>query len=373
MKIKSMGLVDVKKVASFFSSFFPLVLILSLPLWGLINVWWLVRLEVAVALVVVLHCIWIKGFGSIKDPSIVFMVLVLCFVGLNIYPSQALLIPAGLILGQYLATLNFQWRPVNKVVTTILIICIIFFGRWSNVDSNFLSFYVACVLVCTNWSRGKNNLLRNILYITLCTTVVIIFKSRAFAYAAFIFFIFNNLNIKIYKVKPIYIFILLITIPLFITYGITFTDGGVVELFRPSQYSPASNPSFVDKLQNFSDINRFRISRMWVEEYLLNSPRIFLFGMGKNYTDIAEQNNYYPVHNSFIELMLYFGVPYLLTFVLCFCHFLSRFLIKCSSIWFILSFGMVLHGVFYLTLIPFYYLIVKISLNKQKVLYQSNL
>ena len=361
-----MSLIDVKKVASFLSSLLPLGLILSLPLWELINVWWLARFEVAVALVVGLYCIWIKGLGFIKDPSIAFMGLALCFVGLNIYPLQALLIPAGLIVGEYLVSLNFQWRPVNKVITTILIICIILFGIWHHVDSNFLSFYVACVLVCTNWSRDKNNLLRNILYITLCATVVMIFKSRAFAYAAFIFFIFNNLNIKVYKVRPIYIFILFITIPLFITYGITYADGGIVELFRPSQDSPASSPSFLEKLQNVSDINRFRISRMWVEEYLLSSPRIFLVGMGKNYTDIVEQNNYYPVHNSFIELTLYFGIPYLLAFVLCFSRFLSRFLIKNSSIWFILSFGMVLHGVFYLTLIPFYYLIVKISSNNQK-------
>ena len=63
---------------------------------------------------------------------------------------------------------------------------------------------------------------------------------------------------------------LLIIIPLFITYGITFSDGGIVELFRATKDSPASNPSFLDKLQNISDINRFRISRMWIEEYLIN-------------------------------------------------------------------------------------------------------
>jgi hypothetical protein len=48
----------------------------------------------------------------------------------------------------------------------------------------------------------------------------------------------------------------------------TFKDGQVVELTR---YGPKNEniPTLVEKIHNFEDVNRFRISRMWIENFFI--------------------------------------------------------------------------------------------------------
>lgn len=358
------------KIKENISTLILLALIFSLPFWGIVNTGWLIRLEVVFTLLTVVYFFLINGANCLRDSSFLFYLLVLFLCGLKIYPMAALIPPAGLIFGKFLISLNIKWKPINKTLLIFIIGAIIFFGKENELDTNFLSFYIACLFVCADWTKNKRQFVNNIIYILICVVVVSLLNSRAFTYASIILFIapfFKRYISKFNLATTIYSFIFL---SLILTFSITFSDGEVVKLYRQGQpdteifsgiSNPSEGPNFIEKISNISDINRFRISRMWVEEYLLDNPQNFLLGLGENYPKIISDKLYYPAHNSFIEMAIYFGFPYLLIFIFCFYKSISKIDFINYKIIYIISFGMVLHGIFYIFLIPYYFVLCKIS------------
>jgi hypothetical protein len=375
------------------STLIVLALIFSLPYWELLQAYELIRFEVAAALLVLGYYLYVYRWHCVRKSSVIFFFIVLILVVLGHYPPSALIIPSGLILGEFLTSLNINWKYIDKSLLVVIIVFMGIYGFINNLDPNFLSFYIACILVCGEWTGNKRKLIYNTLYIMICFIVVLIFKSRAFAYASIILFLAPIFNRLLNKFNLLAVMTIFFVSSVLITFGITFKDGGVVKLYRSgsNQQSEISikqpqapveqpqapveqpqapveqlkEPSFLEKVSNISDANRFRMSRLWIEEYIINNSANFFFGMGENYPRIVREQRYFPAHNSFIEMAIYFGIPYLFAFLLCLSNGLSKINFKKYSLFYLLSFGMVLHGIFYIGLLPFYFVLCKIYENKK--------
>ncbi len=281
----------------------------------------------------------------------------------KIMPIYGVLIPSGIIIGKYLIS-KLQFELISPEASVCIVLLIALHGWSRNLDPNFISFFIAIILASTDWKGSRVKLLLLVLMVAVC---VAIFKSRSFCYASFVFFMYYllkpnlnlnpNINLKRYLIPLI---MLMSIVSLVITFAVTWGDGGVVYLYRENNLLDISDPSFLEKVSNWADVNRFRISRMWIQDELLTSPGKLLWGLNGGYEESIRLNKLYPAHNSFLEIVLYFGVIYYLLFILTFVKAITTLIeFDAVPILFIFSFGMVLHGVYSFGLIPIYFILAK--------------
>ena len=271
-----------------------------------------------------------------------------------------------MVIGYFINTRDYLWKFQNQFISICIILFMLFFCMFNNLDPNFASFYIACVIALTDWNKYKYY--KSPLFLILVGILVsFVLKSRAFFYATsvFIFFeIFSNFKIK--EKYFIYILSAFIFLPAILTYIITINDEGVVRL-----YTNAINtsdlyyiaPSLYEKIQNLNDVNRFRITRLWLDDFLLVDWRFFVFGLSNIYFEKIKYENLYPIHNSYLEILAIYGFLYLASFMYIFWSSLPNFGKYSHRLFYLLSFGMVIHGIYYLGLIPIYYIIAKIAEN----------
>lgn len=293
--------------------------------------------------------------------------LILCLF--RIMPLYAVLIPSAIIIGKFLVS-KIEFKLISPKACVCIVLLIGMYAWSRNLDPNFTSLFIAIVLASTDWVSGSRvNLLLLLLSVVVCVAV---FKSRAFAYASFVFLLCCLLKPK----KNLNRFLLplmmaFFIVSLFVTFAVTwghdvvylYTENNISDIANPSTDNniiDISNPSFFEKVSNWKDVNRFRISKMWIQDELLANPGKLLWGLNGGYEESIRLNKLYPAHNSYLEIILYFGVIYYLLFVVTFAKALTTSIgFDAVPLLFILSFGMVLHGVLSFGLIPIYFILAK--------------
>ncbi len=338
------------------------ILMSAVPFFGMLSMRVLPIVYALLAFVVV-----IKEFecnkNYLKTIQIKFLLVSAVLVLINLIPLSGMLLPISVIIGSYIRS-SFNWRLSRLRLINYLNIALIFYGYVHNLDPNFMSFYIAILIAISTANIGKaDRVAQNAFVILIVAVCVYLFGSRAFLYASVVYVsyltigrkgFYESLNIK-------YVFVAMFITSILVTYIVTIGDGGVYYLYRELEVSDSKEIKLLDKISNWQDLNRFRITKMWINDYLIEDARVFLFGLGGEYVRIANDKGYYLVHNSFVEILLYFGVVYALIFFISMWKTLRTESFNIIPLAYVLSFGMVLHGVFYYCVIPLYYIIVGLS------------
>jgi len=281
------------------------------------------------------------------------------------YAIDAILMPVGLIISKHLVSSKFCLRSLPPAPVALLIVFLVIYGNIVQLDPNFLSFYIACLLALVNWFERDKFIANKFLLVVIYVFVSMVLKSRAFTYATGVYIVAGLVRNRLSAIEYRRSILSFVVISLVIVYISTWSDGQIVHLSRFEQSADSlQTPSLYEKLKNFSDINRFRISREWIEGYLLSGVRNFLIGIGPLYNYQISHMGYYPAHNAFLDVAVKYGVPYLGFFLYCLIENIKKVNKSPIDILYLSSFGMVLHGIFYLGLLPFYFIIAVIS-NKR--------